>query len=261
MISKGCNQRHHERCRQGLICTCRCHLDEPCGGLAIPPTKITNWDKVLRQESIETPDELSKRIEKAGTRKAQRVGQQMRFMRTCTWDIEASNLNANFGIILCSSIKPIEQEVTVHRIDDDPEYDQHRWDDAYLVESIRDELEKYQVIVGYNHISYDLPMLETRLMKHGLRPLDKTNMCLVDLLWAARYRMRLSSNTLERLSEFLGTESHKTPILGELWIKATAGDRKSLDHIVEHNIHDVEVLEEVADQLSRFVKLQYKLVK
>lgn len=250
-----CRNGNHKRCnRQDGSCGCFCHGPAP-----------EMLEKVLASapngRPEETAEELSARIERTGRRRVQRIGSQMRFMRTCCWDLETSNLNANFGIILCSSIKTWGGDTLTQRIDDDPDYADHRWDDSHLVEAVRDELENYQVIVGWNHVGFDLPMLESRLVKHGLRPLDKTNMCFVDMLWASRYRMRLSSNTLERVIEYLSTKTQKTPLIGEWWIRAMAGDREALDHIVEHNIKDVESLEEVTEKLSRFVKLQYKLVK
>ncbi len=248
-ITNACKTGHCGRCIHPNAC------DHACHG---PDLEKVN-QHVGRIE--ETAQELATRIEKASRRKVQKIGEQMRFMRTCCWDLETSNLNANFGIILASSIKPLGGEVVVHRIDDDPNYADHRWDDSHLVEAVRNELENYQVIVGWNHVGFDLPMLESRLIKHGLRALDKTNMCFVDMLWASRYRMRLSSNTLERVIEYLDTKTKKTPLIGEWWIRAMAGDSAALDLIVEHNIKDVESLEEVADKLSRFVKLQYKLVK
>lgn len=211
----------------------------------------------------ETAEELSARIERAGRRKRQNMNaSQMQFMRTCTWDIESTNLNFDFGIVLCSSIKPIgEKKVITHRIDDDPDYEKHRWDDSKLVEAIRDELENYQVIVGWNHIKFDLPGLETRLVKHGLRALDKSNMCFVDGLWAARYRMRLHSNRLDSLIDFLGTGTHKTGLIAEWWLRAMAGDTTALEKIVDHNIKDVKATEEVMSYLGRFVKLNYRLVQ
>jgi uncharacterized protein YprB with RNaseH-like and TPR domain len=245
-LSSRCRNRHHDECKDSS-CACPHHAQD---------------EQRLVDLFEETPDEIEARIERASHRKTQHIGRQLKFMRTCAWDLETTNLNANFGIILCSSIKAFgEDELTINRIDDDPDYEKHRWDDAYLCEHIRNELEKYQVIVVWNGIRFDLPMLESRLVKHRMRPIDKTNMVFVDLLWAARYRMRLSSNSLERVIEYLGTETQKTPLIGDLWIRAMAGDTKALDQIQIHNERDVESLEEVADHLSRFVKLQYKLIR
>ena len=204
----------------------------------------------------------AERIARQASHKAQRLtGEDLRILRSCSWDIEASNLDGDMGIMLCSSIKPIGGKTITHRIDDDPNYKKEPWSDKYLVREVRDELEKYMVILGWNHVGYDLPFLNTRLIAHGLKPLDVGGMCMVDMLWASRYRLRLHSNRLAAVIEYLGTKTQKTPLLGELWIRAMAGSAVALNKVVEHNIKDVESLEEVADKLSRFVKLQYRLVK
>ena len=165
------------------------------------------------------------------------------------------------GIMLCSSTKELNGAVTTFRIDESPNYKKEPWNDKWLAQRTRDELSKYMVVLGWNHVGYDLPFLNTRLIAHGLKPLDVGGMCMVDMLWASRYRLRLHSNRLAAVIEYLETKTQKTPLMGDRWIRAMAGDRHSLDYIVEHNVKDVESLEEVADKLSHFVKLQYRLVR
>jgi uncharacterized protein YprB with RNaseH-like and TPR domain len=217
----------------------------------------------MKEKVMESAFELEERIKKsARNHRAQRItGDQMRLMRTCSWDIEATNLDADFGIILCSSIKPIGEDPIVMRLDETPGYNKRPWDDSLLARRIRDELEKYMVVIGWNHVGYDLPFVNSRLIKSDFKPIDASAICMVDMLWASRYRMRLHSNRLESVIEYLETKTQKTPLKGDLWIRAMAGDKAAMDKVVEHNIRDVESLEEVANKMSRFVKLQYKLVK
>jgi len=202
------------------------------------------------------------RIKRAASHQAQRLTHEdLRLMKTACWDIEATNLDADMGIMLCSSIKDIGGKVRTVRIDESPNYKEVPWDDKWLAMQVRDQLEEYMIIIGWNHIGYDLPFLNTRLIRHGLKPLDVSGICMVDALWASRYRLRLHSNRLDAVIQYLETKTQKTPLIGDLWIRAMAGDKKALDMVVKHNIKDVESLEQVAEKLSRFVKLQYKLIK
>ena len=194
-------------------------------------------------------------------RKQQVDNAELHLFNTCSWDIETSNLDADFGIILCSSIKPLGKETTTIRLDEGPTYADAPWDDKWLVKQIRDQLEEYMIVIGWNHVSFDLPFINSRLLKHGLKPIDTSTMCMVDMLWASRYRMRIHSNRLDSVIEYLGTTTQKSPLLGDLWCRAMAGDQSALDKIVEHNVRDVVALEEVSEKLSRFVKLQYRLVR
>jgi len=243
-LSSRCRNRHHDQCKD-LTCECPHHGVEA--------------ETELDEESAE---ELEARIERASRRRTQHITHdQLHLMRTAVWDIEASNLAGDMGIMLCSSIKVLSGKVLTHRIDESPDYNTHRWDDSWLAEQTRDELEKYMVVVVWNGIKYDLPFLNTRLIAAGLRPLNVSNICFVDMLWASRYRLRLHSNRLESLIDYLDTDVKKTPILGKLWIRAMTGDKHALDQVVKHNICDLERLEEVAEYLSNFVKLQFRLVK
>jgi uncharacterized protein YprB with RNaseH-like and TPR domain len=205
---------------------------------------------------------IEERIKRQASHHAQRLTDgDLRIMRTAGWDIEATNLDADMGIMLCSSIKPLGEKAITHRIDESPGYREKPWDDKWLAKKVRDELENYMVLLGWNHVGYDLPFLNTRLLAHGCKPLDVAGICMVDLLWASRYRLRLHSNRLDSVIQYLATKTQKTPLLGSLWIRAMAGDKKALDKVVEHNIHDVDALEEVSNRLSKFVKLQYRLIK
>lgn len=216
--------------------------------------------------TVET--ELESRILKsAKNKRAQRVtGEDIRLMRTCTWDIEATGLKGDFDHLLCASIKPIGEKPIVFRIDESPDYAKHPWDDSDLARRIRDELENYMIVIGWNHVGYDLPFTNTRLIKADYLPINTATMCMVDMLWASRYRLMLHSNRLQAVIEYLETKTSKTPLDPHLWQMAEHANvggpaLKALDKVVEHNIKDVESLEEVANKLSHFVKLQYKLVK
>lgn len=206
---------------------------------------------------------LTTKLEKnAHARRANRLGaNELRFMRVGYWDIESTNLSPEFGFMLCYSIMDADGALHTRRIDESPGYEAAKWDDRWLARQCRDDLEKYQIIVGWNHINFDLNFLNTVLIRERLEPLDVSSIAMVDLLWASRYRLRLTSNRLENVINYLATEVHKTPLLGKLWKQASTGHRPALDLIVEHNVKDVESLQEVADLLSRFIKLQYRLVK
>jgi len=68
-------------------------------------------------------------------------------MKIAMFDIETSNLNADYGILLCAVIKPLEKKPIALRLDETKRYKVDKADDSELVEQIRKELQNYDIIV------------------------------------------------------------------------------------------------------------------
>jgi len=177
----------------------------------------------------------------------------------CVFDIETSNLNADFGIVLCAVIMDVnEQKPKVIRWDETPEFKKDRSSDREVCRLIKQELESYDVIVGYNSSKFDIPFLNTRLLKNNLEMI--TGIKHIDLLYSARYYLKLSKNTLENLTEFLGTSERKTKVDGSQWVKAlvmagTPAGKKAMDYIVDHCVKDVKVLAEAFALIKDTIKV------
>jgi len=183
-------------------------------------------------------------------------------MKVAFWDIEASGLDADFGIILCAGIRTMgSKEVRVYRIDDSPTYRKEPWNDSWVAEEIRQELEQHDVVVHHYGDRYDVPFLNTRLLAYRLPILDSSAMCFVDTWLNIRKRLKLHNNRLLSLIAHLDTKTNKTGLDGRLWVRAAAGERASLDKVVEHNIHDVNALQEVTIELAKAYQLRYSYVK
>lgn len=177
-------------------------------------------------------------------------------MEVGIFDLEMSNLNADYGIVLCGVVKPYKGESKIFRIDKYPLYKKDRADDKALITALRDELERYDVVVGYNSKRFDVPFLNARLLSHGLKKLPPPKH--IDVYWQARFKLKLSSSRLEAVQEFLGLEVKKTRIDGRHWVRAVAGYRADLDYIVKHCVLDVDVLEEVYCAMLPFIDVVHR---
>lgn len=168
-------------------------------------------------------------------------------MRIVAWDLECSSLSGMVGRVLCCGFKEIvHPEVKrtkpyVFRGDEEPYFSKDISDDGKLVAAIRDELERYDVLVAHNGKLFDRKFLNARLLKAGERPLKP--MWFIDTMWTVRTHLRASSK-LDNVQEFLGLEDAKTKISWPDWMRAIAGDHKAMDVIVRHVVQDVKVLEE-----------------
>lgn len=212
--------------------------------------------------AIKPPLTIDQIIARGASHRAQRISlKEMQQVPTCCWDIESSNLDMDFGIILCASIKPLGKPVKTFRIDNSPNYQKRPWDDSWLVTKVRDELEKYVVVVHHYGDRFDVPALNTRLIKWRLKLLNTSYMCFIDSWWQSRKRLKLHSNRLAALISHLDTKVSKTGLDGTLWTEAVAGCRQALDKVVIHNIHDVLSLEQVTRRLSEVMDLRYTYLK
>ena len=162
--------------------------------------------------------------------------------RVCYFDIEASNLNSSFGVIISAAIKPDGKEPVL------------LWkgrngsDDKELVKKIKDELEKYDLIVGYYHLNFDMKMLNSRLRHWGFKKVQRK--LHVDVYRLVRKTFNTHSRRLAAICDFLHVKG-KTPLDPEVWIRAALdNDKYATAKIVEHNKWDVIILEEVFDKVK-----------
>src|SRR3990167_2080457 len=162
------------------------------------------------------------------------------------WDIEATNLSANVGRIICCSFKPIGGEVyTLHALQPGikkPDV----YDDSALCVAIRNELERYDIAVGWNSKMFDLKYINARCMRVGER--TKRAGYHVDGMWSWRSKARAWSG-LASVQHFVGASQEKTVIDWAQWMRVLGWNKalreEAMQEIVEHCEIDVEVLEEV----------------
>jgi uncharacterized protein YprB with RNaseH-like and TPR domain len=164
-------------------------------------------------------------------------------------DIETSNLDANFGQMHSYAIKPQGQAKVIAESIEARTLDAEK----RLLEDFLKDIAPYNCWITYYGTEFDVKFLRTRCMYHGLEFPPYGTAIHVDLYYVARGRMKLSSNRLQSVAEFLGIEG-KTPLRGEIWVKASLGDKEALGYILDHNIEDVRVLEKVHARLEPFMK-------
>lgn len=130
------------------------------------------------------------------------------------------------------------------------DWDKRRSNDYPVVKAVAEELVKYDIICAHNGAKFDLPFLRTRMMRWNMMPLPKIK-CL-DPLQILRNQFRLSSNSLDRCTGFLGI-NNKTPVDGEIWLKAALdGNRNAMGYIVKHCVEDVKMLESVVSKVKGY---------
>ena len=172
-------------------------------------------------------------------------------MKTVFFDIEAGGLKAPFDQVLCCAFKPYGG---------DPYIIQRKLrgeSDLHMVLAIRNELAKYDHLVGYYSLGYDKPFITARLLKHGLDPLpDQFHTDLHRVVKKQLY-FALHSRRLVSVCEHLGITG-KTRVEPALWEDMKYATQKIKDKAmkscIDHCLQDVITLEKVYDRLKMKIK-------
>ena len=161
-----------------------------------------------------------------------------------SFDLETTDLKADFAIILCACIKPFGGKPITFRGDQYPTWKDDRANDGLIVKDIADELRKHAIVMTHYGTGFDIPFLRAKMMHEGLEPLP--SMFQIDTFRIAKNNFKVSSRGLKNLVYYAGVGA-KGGVERCMWERASLnGDKKAMDDIVAYNILDCEVLESLA---------------
>jgi len=214
-----------------------------------------------------TEDSVRNRAKRLGLKKPEQVATDPLIipeaegfvgLRTLYADIEATDLGAAFGHLLCCSFCDEFGNVETYRLDDPRFAGRNLVDDGRLAAAIRDRLEQADVVVGHNFRLYDRPFINARLVRAGERPIRQDQKYIDTLFLAGGQNLRLGSRRLETIAKFLRLPNQKTPLDGETWQLAGVGVKEAMDLVVNHCEHDVLVERDVFAYLRVFVSVIHR---
>lgn len=170
------------------------------------------------------------------------------------FDIETSQLNASFGFLISWAIKEdgpngktlydaLNKSDFVKAGYDDP--------DKRIVTSMVNALNEFDVITYHFGDYFDGPMSRSRALFYKLPFPENGALQKIDTWKWAKRNLKLHSNRLEAIAEFLGVNT-KTHLDPRIWRRASRGDIQAVNYIVEHNKQDVLTLEKVYNILKPY---------
>jgi hypothetical protein len=124
-------------------------------------------------------------------------------------------------------------------------------DEERIVKSCWNFMNKCNIIVGHNLISFDGKLMNTFFLKYGLPPLKYVS---VDTLLVAKSNFRFSSNSLSFINRQLGIRDKISNDGFVLWRRCFEGDTKALNEMLDYNIGDISATEELFYRLRPYVK-------
>lgn len=163
-------------------------------------------------------------------------------MKTLVFDIEVSDLKADFGSLLCFGYKWLDhKKVYCPSLLDNP----GKWvlDDEELVKEAHRVLSQADMIIGFYSSGFDIKYLRAKFLEYGLPVLD--NVPHVDLYYIARSNLSISRKSLDNLSRYLKLDKRKYYVGSSVWRRAKAGDPAALKEVIRHCRADIVVTEEM----------------
>lgn len=165
-------------------------------------------------------------------------------------DIESTGLKADIDIMLSWVIK--ERDKNNFYSDVVCKNDLFMgWYDRHICESLCDVLKRFDLIFTFYGTNFDIKFIKTRCIDHRLDfPLYR-EVSHKDLYYMVKRVLKLHSSSLGSACQFLGIDgkSHFDP---RLWRDARYGDPESLAKVLDHNKHDVIILEKMHLELEKY---------
>jgi len=166
------------------------------------------------------------------------------------FDIEASQLKGNWGVVLSWCIK--ERGKNIYHFDYLKPEDFEAKSDARVIKTLVETLSRFNLIYTYYGTRFDITFSRTRALKHSLFFPPYRSIIHIDLYYVARSRLNLHSNRLEYVAELLGVKG-KTKLTPEVWCAALFGDQEAMEYVVDHNKRDCLILEKVHQRLEPYM--------
>lgn len=166
-------------------------------------------------------------------------------------------LTASVTSICCIGWKILGDKKT-HCINawDFPTWKPHRGEvnnDKPVLETFLSAVSDADCIVGHNSKGFDLPYVQTRLLKHDLQLMDK-DLSHADTKNVSSGRFFFLDNKLQTLGEELFNERKLEHEGWDLWVKTHQGDKTAMNTMEKYCIQDVNLLEKVFRKFRPLIK-------
>jgi hypothetical protein len=169
-------------------------------------------------------------------------------------DIEASNLDADFGFILSWCIKEADKNKYYGYVLTKQDYETTQRD-RNAIKALIPTLAQFDVIVTYygHDWQFDMPFIRARALKYGFQFIPYKGLIHLDLYRYAKSKFKLHSGRLDTAAEFFGL-AEKTKIKSDHWRNATMKhSREALRYIWRHNKIDCLILEQLHKILEPYI--------
>ncbi len=160
--------------------------------------------------------------------------------------------------IICVAYKEFGKKGTkvISVLDDKDRFQDNPNDDFYVVTEIHKVLSEADAIIHHYGDNFDIKMLNSRFIYHGLPPLPP--IIQIDTYKIARRHFKFNSNKLDYLGNYFGVGG-KISTSGDLWHRCLAGEESAIKEMMRYNKQDVDLLEQVYIKLAPYAPAKLNL--
>ena len=166
----------------------------------------------------------------------------------CFFDIESTGFKGDYNSIIVGSITAYQdKESTSFAI-------KQVGNDKRIVREMKDYLESFDCWVTYYGKGFDLPMLNTRLLKWGMRPVEKRPH--IDLYFSLKSNLNTSRKSLGHLVSWLNLpdEGQKMGVSADVWNQIAVEFNKNIKILTERCESDTFILRDLYDKTKHLVR-------
>lgn len=162
-------------------------------------------------------------------------------------------LRATITSIICAGWKLYDKKgINCINAWDFPAWKKDVNNDYHVVKAIHDVLHDADAVVTHNGKRFDWKFLQTRIMKHGMKPLSNINH--IDTKELASRNLFSFNNKLGTLGEWLVNDKKLDNGGWELWVDVHNREEKAMKLMERYCKQDVLLLEKIFRELRPFAK-------
>lgn len=162
------------------------------------------------------------------------------------FDIEATGLRGDYNSVLVASIKPYNSDPYSFVV-------KQPGNDKGVVGAVKEALEKYDCWVTYYGKGFDIPMINTRLLKWGKSPVDKRHH--VDMYYSLKSNLLTARRSQGHLLSWLDAPEQKMTVGADVWNQVIQDPKgPAMKKMIERCESDVEGLQGLYEKTKHVIR-------
>ena len=160
------------------------------------------------------------------------------------FDIESTGLRGDYNSVLVVSVKPYKEKPESFRVE-------QPGNDKRVVREAKERLEDADAWVGYYSKMFDIPMLNTRLLKWGYKPIGKRPH--LDMYFTLRANLLTARRSQSHLLAWLNTPEQKMTVGADVWNEILHNFNPAMKTMVQRCESDCAGLEGLYEKTKHVV--------
>ena len=161
------------------------------------------------------------------------------------FDLESTGFKGDYNSIIVGSITAgdITTSYPIRQVSND----------RGIIREIKEHLEGLDCWVTYYGKGFDLPMINTRLLKWGMKPVVKRPH--IDLYYTLKYNLNTSRKSLGHMVSWLGIpeQEHKMGVSADTWNQLAVDFKKNIKILTERCESDTRILKDLYNKTKHLI--------